>query len=243
LQSLVQSARQGEPGVFVSLAEPPRQVVENAAGFGWDLEELEQGKLAFIDGSGRPGFAQLDGLDFAGMLAGARAVAAELGATRIVFDSLDVPLALIDARQDQARELFRLRDWLLENGLTALITTGTGEGNRPAWCDLLERLVADCMITLDYRLDEGVATRRLRVVKYRGSRFVEHELPYIIGPTGIEVPLRPEPKTAALTPEIAQARKQLTARIQALDHLIEMKQAELDFLAQKEGKRARVRRV
>jgi circadian clock protein KaiC len=162
-----------------------------------------------------------------------------------VFDSLDVLLTLLDDRLAELQEVFRLRDWLFENGFTCLLTANL-EGNEPraAQRQAFIQFIADCTVALDFRLSEHAATRHLRVVKYRGSGFLENPFPFVIGRTGIEVLLRRSPENAraigaavGLHPEIELARKQLTARVQALDRFLEMKQAELDFLSEEPSAR------
>jgi len=242
LQTLVAGARQGEPGIFVTFSEPPQQVMQNGSGFGWNLEEFEHGKLIFLDAQMRPSIVRAGHFDLTGMLAGLRSVATEMGARRIVFDGLDVLLTLLDDRMSELQEVFRLRDWLLENRFTALITANI-EGRGASMVDRwnLIQSIADCAVALDMVVHDGRSGRRLRVVKYRGSPCVEDEVAFNIGSTGIEVhvPITAltEPVSvipAALQPEIAQARAELNQRIAEIDRFFEMKQAELDFLRKKQ---------
>lgn len=241
LQALVNSARRGQPGVFVSFNETPQQLLENAASFGWDLEGLEKRQLTFLDARMRPGLVRAGHFDLLGMLAGLRAVATETGARHIAFDSLDVLLTLLDDRLVEVQEVFRLRDWLAENRLAALLTASLDDREpRTAQRLALLQRVADCSLTLNVSVAKGLASRSLRVVKYRGSHCSENEVPFTIGESGIAVEAprvgtgRVESTPAPLHPEIAQARKELTARVQAMDRFLEMKQAELSFLLEKE---------
>jgi circadian clock protein KaiC len=242
LQALVSGAKRGEPGIFVSFDEHPRQLMENGASFGWNLDELEKKHLVFLDARMRPTLVKTGRCELAGMLAGLRAVANEMGARRIVFDSIDVLLTLLDNHLAEMEEVFRLRDWIFENELTAILTADLHSGEAiAAQRDAYLQFVADCTVALEYRLAAGAAMRHLRVVKYRGSSFVEKEIPFVIAASGIEV-LAPPPSSAVRTgplgPEIEKARKELTSRIQALDRFLEMKQAELDFLMERESARA-----
>jgi KaiC/GvpD/RAD55 family RecA-like ATPase len=243
LQALVHSARGGQPGIFVSFNETPQQLVENAAGFGWDLEALQQNKLTLLDARMRPSLVRAGHFDLMGMLAGLRAVAAETGARHLVFDSLDVLLTLLDDRLLEVQEVFRLRDWLSENGFSAILTANL-EASEPRTLQrhYLMQTVADCSVTLALRADKGTLSRHLRVVKYRGSGFTEAEAPFTIGASGIEVQLPRSAKarragsvSAVLHPEIALARQELSARVQEMDRFLEMKQAELNFLLEKES--------
>jgi circadian clock protein KaiC len=246
LQTLVSGAERGEPGIFVSFNEHPRHLVENGSNFGWGLSELEKEKLIFLDAGLRPGAVRAGHFDLTGMLAGLRAVATELGAKRIVFDSIDVLLTLLDDRLAELQEVFRLRDWLFENGFTSLITANF-EGSDPRAAQRLAfmHFIADCTVALDFRLSARAAAPHLRVVKFRGSGFLENEVPFVIGDSGIEVILPgssetagPSGPAAGLHPEIEMARKELTARVQAMDRFLEIKQAELDFLLEKKSTRA-----
>jgi circadian clock protein KaiC len=246
LQALVQGAKNGEAGIFVSFTAPPRQVVEDGGSFGWDLVELEKRKLIFLDARMRPGMVKMDHYDLTGMLAGLQAVAAELGARRVVFDSFEVLLTLLDHRLAELEEVFRLRDWLFDRNFTGIITANLdGLEGHSAQRRMLMQFIADCTVSLDFRLEERTAARRLRVVKYRGSGFVESAFPFIIGRSGIEVSVT-QPRSAArrfgmpaeLQPDIARAREELTARVQEMDRFLEMKQAELGFLMEQESRRS-----
>jgi circadian clock protein KaiC len=244
LQMLVHLARQGQAGVFVTFNESPRQLAEDGAGLGWDLAALEKEKLVFLDARIRPGIAKTGRFCLLDVLCGVRAVAAEIGARFIVFDALDAQLALLAGAAAELSELFLLRDWLVENAFTGLITAsvGNGEPSTLSRRTLLE-LVSDCTLSLEFAVDQPCPNRRLRLLKRRGRPILEDALPLTIRGSGLEVvapvrlPSAPVHATAAgpIHPEIALARKQLSARVQALDRFLEMKQAELDFLMQKQA--------
>jgi len=240
LQTLAKGAQRGEPAIFVSFSQYPRQIVENAGGFGWDLEALEKDKLVFLDARLRPMVVRAGQYDLTGMLAGLRVVAGELGARRLAFDSFDVLLTLLDDRLAELHETLRLRDWLCENEYAALVTVSLDPTDpRSAQRYACVQSIADCTVTLDYQLTAPASQRSLRVVKYRGSGFAEQEFPFRISDAGIEVvlPAAPGPAGAAgLGREIEEARRELTVRMQAVDRLLEMKKAELDFLLRKGGR-------
>src|SRR3954452_2376262 len=148
LHSLVEAARRGEPGIFVSFQEHPRQLMESAASFGWELADLEKKKLLFLDARMQPGIVKVGHFDLMGMLAGLRAVATELGAKRIVFDSMDVLLTLLDDRMAELQEVFRLRGWLFDNGFTSLITANLEVHEaRAAQRHAFMQFIADCTIS------------------------------------------------------------------------------------------------
>lgn len=192
LQTLVNGARVAdEPGIFIAFEEPVYKVRANAASFGWDVAGLERdGKLFFLDAQLPIDTVQSGSFDLEGMFQTLTAKVREMGAKRIVFDSVDVLLALFPEPQAANRELRRLHDWLTEMGsdLLGLIT---------ARIEMFERevglrypfllFVADCVVLLHYRVSERVALRELRVLKYRGAGFEQNEYPFTIGPEGMEV--------------------------------------------------------
>lgn len=242
LQTLVAGARRGEPGIFVTFSEPPAQVLQNGAGFGWELDEFQPGKLIVLDAQMRPSVVRAGHFDLTGMLAGLRSVANEMGARRIVFDGLDVLLTLLDDRMSELQEVFRLRDWLLENRFTAIVTANI-QGQRVSMVDRwnLIQSIADCAVALDLSVSNGKTARKIRVMKYRGSAYSEDEAGFTIGAAGIE--LRTPSVEAAITPsgipevlkaELAHVRKELNARMTEFDRFFEMKQAEMDFLQKKQ---------
>jgi circadian clock protein KaiC len=194
LQTLVNGVRRwDEPGIFVAFEEPARQIVENAT-FGWAVTELDEDDLFFLDARLSPNTVRAGSFDLAGMLALLGERARAMGAKRIVFDSLDVMLRLIDDPGRQRQEVYRIHDWLStgpemsSTPLTGLITTRLdgGSSTTPLAHGFLP-FIADCVISLSQRIEDRVSLRSLRVVKYRGSDFRENEVPLVIGPSGIQV--------------------------------------------------------
>lgn len=191
LQTLANGALQdGEPGIFVAFEETSQRLVANAAKFGWDLAKLQKKKLFILDAQPTPDFYQAGAFDLSGMLAALEAKAREIGAVRIVFDALDVVLTLLNDPAAERRELYRLHEWLLERGFTAIITAklhqNSEEGVRYPASSRMQFMV-DCALLLNVEVVEGMSQRNLRVVKYRGSSFSENESPFLITPEGIEV--------------------------------------------------------
>jgi len=189
LQTLVNGARDhGEPGIFVAFEENTRQIVRNAASFGWDLPELERKNLFFLDARTRPDSITAGDFDLVGLLAGIAVQAKKMGAKRIVFDSIDVLLALLDNLPRERQEIHRLLDWLTTSGLTALITGKLDDGSPhgPQRYGFLQ-FMADCAVQLSQQTVERVSQRELKVLKYRGSAFSENAAPMVIGESGIEV--------------------------------------------------------
>lgn len=191
LQFLVHGAQNcKEPGIFVAFEENARRIVSNAESFGWKLAELQPKKLFFMDAQPMPNIVQSGDFDFGGMLAALQAKTRETGARRIVFDALDVMLALLPDPAARRREIYRLHEWLLAHELTGIITLKSGEnepgavGQQPFG---FMQFMVDCSVILNHSVVLGVSQRNLRVQKYRGSSFDEDESPFVIGTGGLEV--------------------------------------------------------
>jgi len=189
LQTLVTAARKyREPGIFVAFEESSRQIIGNAATFGWDLAGLERERLFFLDARLSPTTVQAGDFDIAGMLAGLQAKAVEMGAKRIVFDGIDVLLTLLSDPVKERREMYRLQEWLASNGLTAVITAKASDTDATtAERYSFMQFMVDAVVTLHHRMHDRVSLRGIRVMKYRGSGFSEGEFPLIITDGGIEV--------------------------------------------------------
>ena len=190
LQFLVNGAQKhDEPGIFVAFEETPSRIVANAATFGWNLAGLQQhGKLYFMDAQPAPDLVQSGTFDLSGMLAALGAKVEELGAKRIVFDALDIVLALLTDPAEQRREIYRLHAWLLAHELTGVVTL-KGEGHEGSVGQPFGfmQFMVDCAVILNHTVVLGVSQRNLRVQKYRGSNFDENESPFLIGKSGFEV--------------------------------------------------------
>jgi circadian clock protein KaiC len=189
LECLVNGARfHREPGIFVAFEENTRQIMANAATFGWDLPALERDNLFFLDARLSPTVVQSGDFDLTGTLAALEAKAENMGAKRIVFDGIDILISLLDDPAKERRELYRLQEWLQRTGLTAIITAKSFEGDRLS----TERyafmqFMVDAVVVFYNRMLDRVALRGVRVTKYRGSSFSENEYPIVISDSGIEV--------------------------------------------------------
>ena len=217
LQTLVNSIRLwGEPALFVAFEENARQIVANAASFGWDLPALQQDKLFFLDAHLSLEMLTAGKFDLAGLLAGLQAKAAEMGARRIVFDSLDVLLTPLDNPSLERQETYRLRDWLAQSDLTGIITI-RGEDRELGTSARygFMQFMADCVIHLSQCLEDRVSLRTLRVAKYRGSSFAENEFPFIIGTAGIEVG-----STGVVQPLYEADTQRVSTGVERLDHML-----------------------
>jgi circadian clock protein KaiC len=187
IEFLVNGAMQGEPGVFVAFEERPEELAQNVTSLGFDLRKLEKQKKLFVEyihiersEIDETGEYDLDALFF--RLADAIDT---IGAKRIVLDTLETLFSGFSNEAILRAELRRLFRWLKDRGMTAVITAERGDGALTR--QGLEEYVSDCVILLDHRLSDQVATRRLRVVKYRGTRHGTNEYPFLIDKDGIDV--------------------------------------------------------
>ncbi|HTA66371.1 MAG TPA: circadian clock protein KaiC [Xanthomonadaceae bacterium] len=193
LQFLVHGAREcNEPGIFVAFEETGARIITNAEGFGWNLPELRPKQLDFIDAQPSPDLIQSGNFDLGGLLAVLEAECESMGARRIVFDAIDIMLALLPDAAAKRREVYRLHEWLLAHELTGLITAKAG-GDETNSTPISEQpfgfmqFMVDCAVMLNHSVVLGVSQRNLRVQKYRGSSFDENESPFVIGNRGFEV--------------------------------------------------------
>jgi circadian clock protein KaiC len=185
LQSLVNGAHGiKEAGIFVAFEESTRQIVANAATFGWDLPALARKKLFFLDARLAPDVVKAGEFDLVGMLEILQAKAEEIRATLIVFDGIDVLLSLLDDPVAERREIYRIRDWLAKTGLTGIITQKVGDVDHRY--GFLQFMV-DCVVVLRHQVVDGSAFRHLRVVKYRGSGFWGDEFPISLTTEGLQL--------------------------------------------------------
>ncbi len=204
LQTLVSGARRREePGIFVAFEENDKEIIANAASFGWDLPGLEKRKLFFLNAHLSPAVIQSGAFDLTGMLAILKAKQREMRATWIVFDGLDVLLTLLANPASELQEIYRIRDWLVENKLTGILTAKIGLDKVSQTDYGFMQFMADCVIKLEQRVEEGVSVRRLQILKYRGSDFATGEYPLSIGQDGMEVAI---PETRELGEEVTKER-------------------------------------
>ena len=188
LQSLVNGAMHfNEPGIFVAFEESSKRLISYAAKFGWDLPALQEQRLIFLDAQPSPDLIQSGAFSLDGMFAALSAKADEIKAKRIVFDSVDMVLTVLNDPVAERREIFRLHDWLLARGLTAVITCKRGQDGFIQPPLSFMQFMVDCCVSLRHEVIQGVSQRNLRVTKYRGSSFDENECPFVIGGIGMDV--------------------------------------------------------
>lgn len=176
-----------EPGVFISFEESANDLVMNVASLGYDLDDfVAKGKLridhVIVE---RSEIEEAGEYDLEGLFVRLGYAIDSIGAKRIVLDTLE---SLFSGFTNQAilrAELRRLFQWLKDRGMTAIITGERGDTTLTR--QGLEEYVSDCVILLDHRIEDQISTRRLRVVKYRGSTHGTNEYPFLIDEDGITV--------------------------------------------------------
>ncbi|HET9360030.1 MAG TPA: circadian clock protein KaiC [Vicinamibacterales bacterium] len=187
LQCALHGAKAGEPCIVVLFEERAAAVRQNVLSLGWDVRSLERNKkLFFLDARLNPEAVVSGDFSIKGLLAILEQQVKALGARRIVFDAVDTLLHLYNSATRERHELSGLHEWLLDRGLTAIMTVKSDPQDGPSRYSFLD-FMADCVIHVDQRVTVQVTTRRLRVVKYRGSGYGRNEYPFIIGDDGIHV--------------------------------------------------------
>ncbi len=176
-----------EPGVFMAFEESAEELIQNMASLGWDLEELIKRKKLMIDHIHvEPSQIEETGeYDLEGLFIRLAHAVESTGAKRIALDTLEALFSGFTNTFILRAEFRRLFRWLKSKGLTAVITAERGE--RGITRHGLEEYVSDCVILLDHRLSDQVATRFLQVSKYRGSGHGTNEYPFLISKEGISV--------------------------------------------------------
>jgi circadian clock protein KaiC len=188
MEFLVRGATQfHEPGVFMVFEETEQDLKSNFASLGFDLDRLVAQKKIILDyvRVERSEIEATGEYDLEGLFVRLGHAIDSIGAKRVVIDTVE---ALFGGLPDEGilrAELRRLFAWLKQKGVTAIITGERGEGTLTRYG--LEEYVADCVILLDHRLTNDVSTRRLRIVKYRGSLHGTNDYPFLIEGTGISV--------------------------------------------------------
>jgi circadian clock protein KaiC len=191
LQYLINGSRiYGEPGIFVAFEETSKRIIANAESFDWNLGQLQKKQLLFVDAQPNFDLVQTGDFDLCGMLAGLGLQATQMKARRIVFDALDIVLALLPDLPARRREIYRLNEWLVNRGLTCLFTlkaTADEPNSITQHPYGFLQFMVDCSVILNHSVVAGVSQRNMRVQKYRGSSFDENESPFVIGDGGFDV--------------------------------------------------------
>src|SRR5262245_30414867 len=177
----------GEPGVFIAFEETTPELKANVASLGFNFENLIRHKKLVVDfvRVERSEIQETGEYDLEGLFVRLNLAIDSVGAKRVVLDTIEGLFAGLPNEAILRAELRRLFRWLKDKGVTAIITAE--RGRELLTRHGLEEYVSDCVILLDHRLNEQIATRHLRVVKYRGSLHGTNEYPFLIGEDGISV--------------------------------------------------------
>ena len=176
-----------EPGVFVAFEESAEDLIANVASLGFDLAQFEaDGRWSSTTSNSVGSEMEETGeWDLEGLFLRLGAAIDEVGAKRVVIDTIETMFGVFSNTAVLRTELRRLFGWLKERGVTAVITAERGDGTLTRYG--IEEYVSDCVIVLDHRVSEQASTRRLRILKYRGSLHGTNEYPFLIGESGISV--------------------------------------------------------
>ncbi|MBD9481515.1 circadian clock protein KaiC [Pseudomonas sp. PDM14] len=177
----------GEPGVFMSFEERPKDLVDNVESLGYDLQALIAQKLITIDHVylDRSEIEETGEYDLEGLFVRLGYAIDSIGAKRVVLDTIEALFSSFKDISVLRAELRRLFYWLKERGVTTIVTGERGEGQLTRYG--IEEYVSDCVVLLDNRVVDQITTRRLRVIKYRGSSHGTNEYPFFIDEHGITV--------------------------------------------------------
>jgi len=181
------ATRFDEPGVFMSFEESSDELAQNVASLGFDLSALIKDKKLLLDHVRveRSEIEETGDYDLEGLFIRLGFAIDSIGARRVVLDTIESLFAGLANQSVLRAELRRLFRWLKDKGVTSVITGERGEGTLTR--QGLEEYVSDAVILLDHRVTEQISTRRLRIVKYRGSSHGTNEYPFLIDEDGIAV--------------------------------------------------------
>jgi circadian clock protein KaiC len=216
---LVNGATQyDEPGVFMSFEESSDELAQNVASLGYDLPQLIKDKKLLLDHVRveRSEIEETGDYDLEGLFIRLGFAIDSIGARRVVLDTIESLFAGLSNQTILRAELRRLFRWLKDRGVTAVITGERGDGTLTR--QGLEEYVSDAVILLDHRVNDQISTRRLRIVKYRGSAHGTNEYPFLIDEGGIAIlPL------TSLGLSHTAAFERISSGIERLDTMLEGK--------------------
>jgi circadian clock protein KaiC len=176
-----------EPGVFMTFEETPDDLAKNFASLGFNLQDMMSRSLIAMDHV----YIELSEIeetgeyDLEGLFIRLGSAIDSIGAKRVVLDTIEALFSGLSNAAIIRAELRRLFHWLKERGVTAIVTGESGDKMLTRYG--LEEYVADCVIFLDFRIDEQISTRRLRIIKYRGSSHGADEYPFLIDESGLSI--------------------------------------------------------
>ena len=207
-----------EPGVFMAFEETAEELAQNVSSLGFDLNKLIEQKKIVVDyvKVERSEIEETGEYDLEGLFVRLNYAIDSIGAKRVVLDTIESLFAGLNNEAILRAELRRLFHWLKDKGVTAIITAERGESTLTRYG--LEEYVSDCVILLDHRVQNQISTRRLRIIKYRGSVHGTNEYPFLIDELGISI----MPITSmALNYEVSTER--VSSGIPRLDTMLEGK--------------------
>ena len=217
LQFLVAGAREyGEPGVLVTFEESAEKVTANVASLGFDLDGLQRDRLlAIIAFPVKAAEVSESGeFDFEPLFLLLDDAIGRIGARRVVLDTIESLFGAFKAQATVRDELARLFRWLEDRAVTAIVSGEPGD-NDALTRHGIEEYVSDCVIALDHRRQNDVSTRRLRVVKYRGSAHETNEYPFLISARGFAVlPI------TAVTLDYGAPEERISTGVPRLDYML-----------------------
>ena len=204
-----------EPGVLMTFEENADEIASDVASLGFDLPQLVEAQRLAIDyvRVERSEIEETGEYDLEGLFVRLDYAIRSVGAKRVVLDTIESLFAGLKDDAILRSELRRLFRWLKDKGVTALITGERGEGSLTK--QGLEEYVSDAVILLDHRVHDQVSTRRLRVVKYRGSHHGTNEYPFLIDGAGISVL-----PVSSLALEHAASLERISTGISRLDSML-----------------------
>lgn len=185
---LLNGAREfDEPGLFVTFEERPSDIVSNVASLGFEMDKLvEEGRILIEHIAVDPSeLAEIGDYDLEALFLRLEFAIEQVGAKRIVLDTIESLFSAFTNPAILRAEIRRLFDWLKERGMTTVITGERGDGSLTR--QGLEEYVSDCVLLLDHRVTNQISTRRLRIVKYRGTAHGTNEYPFLIDQEGFSV--------------------------------------------------------
>ena len=207
-----------EPGLFMAFEETAEELAQNVSSLGFDLKELIAEKKILVDyvRVERSEIEETGEYNLEGLFVRLNYAIDSIGAKRVVLDTIESLFAGLGNEAILRAELRRLFRWLKDKGVTAIITAERGEATLTRYG--LEEYVSDCVIVLDHRVQNQISTRRIRVVKYRGSVHGTNEYPFLIDEKGISIlPI------TSLTLNYETSTKRISSGIPRLDAMLEGK--------------------
>src|SRR3972149_2833702 len=177
----------GEPGVFMTFEETSEDLVKNFISLGFDIPDTMSRGLIATDHVKieRSEVEETGEYDLEGLFIRLGNAIDSIGAKRVVLDTIEVLFSGLSNTAVLRAELRRLFQWLKDRGMTAIVTGESGDKILTRYG--LEEYVADCVIFLDFRIVGQISTRRLRIVKYRGSSHGSDEYPFLIDESGLSI--------------------------------------------------------